>query len=141
MKTNVLSLLALALLFVTASCSSPSEDTNTQNVSNENVIESTRGVEDAEEDMGAMLARKWQNENAYVDLKLDGTFEANFDGEATIVGKWSISEDQKTLKLMEDAPSEGKGNSFNASYVIVEVSATTMKVMDRDGNELAFSAN
>lgn len=141
MKTSVLSFIALALLFVAASCSSPSEDTNTTAISNENVIESTRGVDAAGDDMNVMLARKWQNESAYVDLKIDGSFEGNLDGETELIGKWSISDDQKTLKLMEEQTLEGKGTSFHAEFVLVDITPNTMKVLDQDGNELTFSAN
>ncbi len=145
MKNNVFSLLALALLFSLIACSSP-ETEELADSANESAIEITsRSVEsneNSEEDVNILLAQKWQNESGemYLDLKIDGSFEGKIDGEELVFGTWEMTEDQKTLTLKGNQPQEGKGESFNASYEVLEMSFENMKVKDQEGNEIAFSS-
>ncbi len=131
-------LLGLVIMLFAVACSSPTEDTQSVVLSSTDLVEATRGHESAE-DFNLQFARKWESGSTYVDLKIDGTFEANIDDQP-IEGTWNISEDQKKLQLNESVAGEGKGRSFNATYIITAIDATTMKVLDKSGNELAFSA-
>jgi hypothetical protein len=139
MKTNLFTLLAFALLFIGASCSNPSTNTPTVAIDDTKLVESTRGA--AADDMNLLFARKWQGENAFLDLKIDNTFEGSLDGENQLFGNWNISEDQTTLTLTSDKSVEGKGRGFNLKYSIVKVDADAMTVKDKDGKEVTFASN
>lgn len=140
MKTNLFTLLAFALLFIGASCSNPSTNTPTVSVDDTKLVEATRGAA-AEEDMNLLFARKWQGENAFLDLKIDNTFEGALDGSTELFGNWMISEDQTTLTLTSDKSVEGKGKGFNLQYSIIKVDADAMTVKDKEGNEVTFASN
>jgi len=98
----------------------------------------TRGQ--SAEEVETFTAGKWQNQNTYVNLKLDGTFEASFDGETTIVGSWTLSDDEKQLSLKAEESLEGKGSVFAKTYKVLEITAASLKVKDDEGQELAFKA-
>ena len=146
MKNNVLSLLALTLLFSVIACSSPATeelaDAADENTTIEITSRSLEPNENSEEDMHILLVQKWESESGevYLDLKIDGSFEGKINGEELVFGTWDVAEDQKTLTLKGNQPKEGKGESFNASYEILEMSFDTMKVKDQEGNEIAFSS-
>ncbi|WCL82864.1 lipocalin family protein [Saprospira sp. CCB-QB6] len=99
----------------------------------------TRGQQ-AEEKAENFTAGKWEDQNTFVNLKLDGTFEASFDGETTIVGSWILSDDEKQLSLKAEESLEGKGSVFAKTYEVLEITPESLKVKDDEGQELAFKA-
>lgn len=99
----------------------------------------TRGQK-AEDKVENFTAGKWEDQNTFVNLKLDGSFEASFDGETTIVGNWTLSDDEKQLSLKAEESLEGKGSVFAKTYEVLEITPETLKVKDEDGYELAFKA-
>lgn len=138
MKNNILTFLSLTILFFAVACSPSTESAGTAAELQSN----TRSAPSAsqEEDFNLSLARKWQNETGeiLIDLKIDGSFEGNFDSENIIVGMWSVSEDQKVISLKENKTSDGKGGNLNVSYTILDMSNNNMKVVDQDGKEFTF---
>jgi hypothetical protein len=142
MKNNILTLFSLAILLMAVSCTTSSTESASAVTAVELQESSTRSAPSAnqEEEFNLLLARKWQNESGaiFLDLKIDGSFEGNFDSDNIIVGLWSVSEDQKTLSLKEDKASDGKGGNLNVSYTILDMSSNNMKVLDEDGTEFEF---
>ena len=132
--------MAFSFLLIAASCSTPSTNTPTVAVDDSKLVESTRGAA-SEDDMNLLFARKWLGENAFLDLKIDNTFEGSLNGQNELFGNWSISEDQTTLALTSDKSVEGKGKGFNLKYTIIKVTADAMTVQDQDGNEVTFASN
>lgn len=90
----------------------------------------------------SFVTGKWKDNNSdrWVNLKIDGTFEAIFEEGHLISGKWELSEDKKHLKLVEDKGVEGKGRSFVQDFKVLELSDSVMKVEDGDGNVLEFAS-
>jgi hypothetical protein len=142
MKKNILTLLSLAILFTVISCSTESKKSATV-VELQASNNRSAAAADQEEDYNLLLARKWQNESGaiFLDLKIDGSFEGNFDSDNIVEGLWSVSEDQKILSLKENKASDGKGGNLNLSYTILDMSSNNMKVLDQDGNEFEFVGN
>jgi len=146
MKHNILTLFSLSIVLMVISCSSSSTEsaaTVTDKVTAMDLQTShTRSAPEMNEEgeFNLLLARKWQNESSaiFLDLKIDGSFEGTFDSENTIIGFWSVSEDQKTLSLKEEHASDGKGVTLNIEYTILDMSSNNMKVSDVDGNEFEF---
>jgi len=133
-------ILSITTLILAFSCASPSEDTPVISAEDNTIVDATRGQ--AEEDSYILFARKWETDNnVYVDLQLDGSFEGSLDGENEIFGNWSISEDQKQLQLTENQSNEGKGNNFSALYTIVEISASKLEVIDDKEQKWTFVSN
>jgi len=99
----------------------------------------TRGQK-SEDKVENFTAGKWEDQNTFVNLKLDGSFEASFDGETTIVGNWTLSDDEKQLSLKAEESLEGKGSVFAKTYEVLEITPETLKVKDEEGYELAFKA-
>jgi hypothetical protein len=145
MKNNILTLFSLALLLTVVSCSTESTKTTSPATVSDIQASSNRSAHgaDQEEDYNLLLARKWQNESGaiFLDLKIDGSFEGNFDSDNIVVGLWTVSEDQKILSLKENKASDGKGGNINLSYTILDMSSNNMKVLDEDGNEFEFVGN
>lgn len=137
MKNNILNLLSVALVFTVIACTSPSTEPISESAAG--TVHSTQrsAGSEKEQDMDLLLARKWQNESGkiFIDLKIDGTFEGRFDSENLITGNWKISEDKKTLSLVESQSAEGKGGAFNAVYTILDMTHNNMKVQDQDGKQ------
>jgi hypothetical protein len=140
MKKNILTLFSLAILLTAVSCSTPSTDSASAVSKLESTANRSVPAANEEEDLNLLLARKWENASGeiFIDLKIDGSFEGKFDSDNTILGSWSVSDDQKTLSLKEENTSDGKGGTLNLSYTILNMSFNNMKVLDQDGNELAF---
>lgn len=136
--------IALALILTTVfSCSSPSDSIPTVMIEENDLVEVTRShqklAEEGAEETNFIFAKKWTTaDNHYVDLKIDGTFEAQLEDEQVIVGKWSISSDETTLYLNENQSHEGKGSAFNAAYIIDEISDASLKVTDIQGKAISF---
>lgn len=133
MKIRSFLLALVALAFVAVSCT----NNVTENTKKEITLD-TRGAQ--EEKPSSHVTGTWKNDNTRIDLKIDGTFEATFNGGTTIIGKWSLSNDEKTLSLTEDTATEGKGHSFNKTYTVIELSDAVMRVEDADGNKLDLKA-
>lgn len=141
MRNISLYILSLSTLFLVFSCANSSEETPVVSVEKNVLVESSNRGENSAEDSYILFARKWEApNNIYVDLQLDGSFEANLDGENEIFGRWAISDDQKELQLSENQSHEGKGNSFNAVYTIVDISDSKLTVMDDQNKEWNFTS-
>ena len=144
MKKNILTLFSLSILLTAISCSSSSTESASTAVDQGTELQesNTRSAHNMNQEGGfnLLLARKWQNEAStiFLDLKIDGSFEGNFDSDNTIIGFWSVSDDQKTLSLKEENASDGKGVTLNVEYTILDMSSNNMKVLDEDGNKLEF---
>lgn len=134
MKIRNLLFALLAIAFVAVSCTNNA----TTESKPKDVSLDTRGVE--AEKPTSHVAGTWKNATTMINLKIDGTFEASFEDNVTVVGKWSLSNDEKTLSLTEDTSSEGKGQSFNKTYTVIELSDAMMHVEDADGNKLELKA-
>ena len=143
MKLNTLFGLLVALTLIISSCGSTADNNTTQE---EDVqIGDTRGVDMSnenaqDEDLSLVFSRKWTSEEAFVDLKIDGSFDAKFGEDEPVHGKWTLSEDLKTLSLMGEQAADGKGHNFVGKYTVLEISDSVMKVQDKDGKDWSFSA-
>lgn len=150
MKLNSLFGLLVALVFVISSCgtgvdSSASLNQEEISVENDVKIEGTRGVDMNEtkaqdEDFSLVFSKKWTNEDAFVDLKIDGSFDAKFGEDDAVHGTWTLTEDLKTLKLVGEQAADGKGHNFVGEYTVLDINDSTMKVLDKEGKEWSFSA-
>lgn len=144
MKLNSLFGLLVAVAFFVASCGQ-STNSNVSQAEDDVKIEGTRGVnmnetKAAEEDFSLVFSKKWTNEEAFVDLKIDGSFDAKFGEDDPVHGTWTLTEDLKTLRLMGEQAADGKGRNFVGNYTILEINDSMMKVQDKDGKEWTFSA-
>jgi hypothetical protein len=122
-----------------AACSTPV--TTTEEPSEQEIIESnSRSSEEDDKLIGResdlVFARKWKNEATtfIMDFRIDGSFVGEVEG-LPLNGKWSISEDQKTLELRKDETVEGKGDDFNRDYTILSSSPEKIKLLDEAGVE------
>ena len=61
-----------------------------------------------------LLAHKWINNSLFLDLKINGEFEAKIKGE-NIYGIWEITSDQNNLTLYNDPSDE---ETFRYEYTI-----------------------
>jgi hypothetical protein len=134
MKTPTLLILFVAILFAFSSCSS---DKGSQNISS-SVSDSkkeTRGVK------GIKSFGKFSSlENTYIDLKIDGTFEASFENDEIIKGNWKEDSEAKTLTLNTEKSSDGKGKSYIKVFTIIEKTSEKLKLVDSEGKKIEMSA-
>jgi len=148
MKNNFFNLLAFTLLLTSVACSNPETEnfadvTQNEALSLDVTSRGTANEKEDKEDMMFLLVRKWVNEagSAFVELKIDGSFEGNLTTENIVYGKWELSEDQKTLKLKGNEGEEGKGRNFQAIYTVAEMSFDKLKLRDEKGTEILFNAS
>lgn len=85
MKNNILTLFSLAILLTAVSCSTSSTESASTVAVQESSIRSAPSASQ-EEEFNLLLARKWENESGaiFLDLKIDGSFEGNFDSDNII---------------------------------------------------------
>ena len=87
------------------------------------------------DDTYLLLAHKWINESLFLDLMINGVFEAKIK-EENIYGLWEISSDQNNLTLYNDPSDE---ETFKYEYSISYVSFHLIKLIDTKGNEISLS--
>lgn len=133
MKTRSFLFILALMVFAAVSCTT---ETNKQT----EVTLDTRGAQAEDDATEGYVTGTWKNGDTWVNLKIDGSFEGSFNGSDVIVGKWSLSDDEKNLKLAEEKGHEGKGQSFAKSYTVLELSDAAMRVEDADGNLLDLKA-
>jgi hypothetical protein len=83
------------------------------------------------------LAHKWQSGAVFLDLKINGTFEAALDGKNIIYGNWELSSNQETLVLINDPTDE---DLFSIEFTLSDVSFHTIKIIDSHGKEILLTA-
>lgn len=83
-----------------------------------------------------LLIRQWENDHTYLHLKIDGSFKAKLTTDYHIEGFWQLSQDQTLLTLTEAQPIEGKGKKNNGTYVIKNITASAIKLIQPSGEEL-----
>ena len=91
----------------------------------------------SELDTYLLLAHKWESGAVFLDLKINGTFEAALDGENIIYGNWEVSSNQESLILVNDPSDE---DLFSIEYTLSDVSFHSIKIIDSQGNEIFFVA-
>jgi hypothetical protein len=131
MKTRSFLLALTLMLFAAVSCTNDKQTTTTTAT---DVTIETRGVSEAPK--AHVAGGKFQSGNTWINMKIDGTFEASFDGGVTVVGNWTLENNDKTLKLNGSRAAEGKGQSFAKEFTIIELSDVVMKVAEADGKTL-----
>lgn len=139
MRTKlVLGACSLCLLFATA-CNHAPTPTSVDMDTNRNAASALANTSNP--DHRATISRKWATgADSYLNLKLDGTFEGTLDAGSLSVGKWTISDDGKTLTLTAEQSAEGKGANAPVVYTIVSISEQSLKVKDAAGKEIEFTA-
>ena len=88
----------------------------------------------------AGVARNWTKANTYINLKLDGTFEAALEANTVMAGKWQLSDDEKTLTLQAEKSAEGKGANETVVFAVQEISEVGLKLKNAKGEVLEFAA-
>lgn len=130
---------SLSLLLATACDNAPTTPKPVDITINRNAASALAG--DAMPNHPATISRKWTTgTDTYLNLKLDGTFEGTLDANSLSVGKWTISDDGKTLTLTAEQSTEGKGNSAPIIYTVISISEHILKVIDAAGKEIEFTA-
>jgi hypothetical protein len=135
MKTANFLILFVAVLFTFSSCSS---DQNAQNISSsvsDNQKE-TRGVAGTKN----FGSRFTSTDNTYIVLKLDNTFEASFEQDVVIKGKWVKENEGKKLKLSSEKSGDGKGKAFLKEFTVIEHSDVVLRLMDSEGKRIEMSS-
>jgi hypothetical protein len=89
----------------------------------------------------AAVARNWSKANTYINLKLDGTFEAALEAGTVMAGKWQISEDEKTLTLQAEKSLEGKGATETLTFTIEQLNEGALIIKDSKGTVSEFAAS
>ncbi|MCH2022177.1 MAG: hypothetical protein MK207_06810 [Saprospiraceae bacterium] len=89
------------------------------------------------EDTYLLLAHKWESGALFLDLKLNGTFEASLDGNDVIYGNWELRSNQEVLVLLNDPVDE---DVFSIEFTLSDVSFHSIKVINSDGKEFFFVA-
>ncbi len=93
----------------------------------------TRGVKE--------YGNKFSNENnVYLILKLDGTFEGSFKGDEIMVGNWVKENDGKILKLISVKSNEGKGVIYSKQFTILEHTDDLISLIDNEGKNLKLKS-
>ena len=89
------------------------------------------------DDTYLLLAHKWESGAVFLDLKINGTFEAALDGKNIIYGNWEVSSNQESLILVNDPSDE---ELFSIEYTLSDVSFHAIKIIDSQGKEMFFVA-
>jgi hypothetical protein len=133
-----------AALFLTSCGQNPAKDMGaaTANIDTETkrnmpaAADATKKVDNI-----AAAARNWSKANTYLNLKLDGSFEAVLEAGTVMAGKWQISEDEKTLTLQAEKSLEGKGVTENLTFAIEQLNDGALIIKDSKGTVLEFAAS
>jgi len=133
-----------AALFLTSCGQNPAKDMGaaTANIDTETkrnmpaAADATKKVDNI-----AAAARNWSKANTYLNLKLDGSFEAVLEAGTVMAGKWQISEDEKTLTLQAEKSLEGKGVTENLMFAIEQLNDGALIIKDSKGTVLEFAAS
>jgi len=133
-------LFSLPLVF--AACSSSSvADKMPAATANTVTSSPSRAADKAQADRIAAVARNWSKDGAqFVNLKIDGSFEASFEAGVTLVGKWTISDDEKTLTLQPEQALEGKSGNDAMKFTIANIDDMMLSLQDASGKKLDFTA-
>ncbi len=126
---KALQLFLFSILLTITACSATSDNIDS-NVKDIETIHLYRGIQEAE-DNDFIFARKWQNENISLDLKLNGSFEGILNKKSNIFGTWHLTNDKKML-VLDSAQQEGKGNGFKIQYTILEATTSKLKILTQD---------
>jgi hypothetical protein len=104
-------------------------------------LQAKRNMEVAKTDDNlAGVARHWAKANTYINLKLDGTFEAALIENTVMAGKWTLSDDDKTLTLNAEKSPEGKGANETVVFEVQGISDAGLKLKNAKGEVLEFAA-
>jgi hypothetical protein len=133
MKTTNFLILFAVILLAFSSCLN---DNTAKNISSTvaNTENETRGI-NATKSFG-----KFSVDNTYLDLKIDGSFEASFEEGIIVNGKWSKEDNGKTLKLASEKSGDGKGKSFLKEFTILKFESDVIELVDRDGKKIKMTA-
>jgi len=135
MKTANFLIIFVAVLFTFSSCSS---DQNAQNISS--------SVSDSQkETRGIAGTKNFGNrftsiDNTYIVLKMDNTFEASFEQDVVIKGKWVKENEGKKLKLSSEKSGDGKGKAFLKEFTVIEHTDDVLKLVDSEGKKIEMSS-
>jgi hypothetical protein len=134
MKTSTLLSIFAAAIFAFASCSG---DKNQQaSETNSDVALETRGVQGTKG-----FGNKFMSEdNTYIVLKLDGTFEASFQADDVVIGNWAKENDGKTLKLTGSKSNEGKGQTYSKEFTVLEHNDDIISLVDSEGKKIEMKS-
>jgi hypothetical protein len=134
-----------AALFLTSCGQNPAKDMGAATANIDTESKRNMPAADAEPtkkvDNLAAAARNWSKANTYLNLKLDGSFEAVLEAGTVMAGKWQISEDEKTLTLQAEKSLEGKGVTENLVFDIQQLNDGALIIKDSKGTVLEFAAS
>lgn len=85
--------------------------------------------------------KEWDNSSSfYLNLKFDGSYEGVLEVGVTSVGKWTLTEDEKTLTLIPEKSLEGKGGGDKkVVYSVVEIGNGKLTVQEAEtGRTIEF---
>jgi hypothetical protein len=85
--------------------------------------------------------KEWDNSSSfYLNLKFDGSYEGVLEVGVTSVGKWTLTDDEKTLTLIPEKSLEGKGGGDKkVVYSVVEIGNGKLTVQEAEtGRTIEF---
>ncbi|MCH2043350.1 MAG: hypothetical protein MK212_04360 [Saprospiraceae bacterium] len=85
------------------------------------------------------LARKWMNGDQYIEIKLEGLFEASLDN-GVFAGSWDLDDSESTLTLSGEEAAEGKGQAMKNVFKLSKISDETLELTDEQGKNIVFTA-
>lgn len=135
MKTANFLIIFVAVLFAFSSCSS---DKNAKNISSSisDSQKETRGIAGTKN-----FGNKFTSiDNTYIVLKMDNTFEASFEQDVVVKGKWVKENEGKKLKLSSEKSGDGKGKAFFKEFTVIEHTDDVLKLVDSDGKKIEMSS-
>lgn len=152
-KNNLLNaLLVILMAFSLAACGGDQSN----NADNKDTNVTTRGASSAMNDAPKVdekapdenapqsatklqLARKWSNGDKYIDMKLEGQFEASLE-DGVFAGNWDLDDTESTLTLSGEKAAEGKGQAVKNIFKLSKISDEALELTDEQGNTIVFAA-
>lgn len=135
MKTPNFLIILAAIVFAFSSCSSDNTSKNISSSLSDSQKE-TRGIAGTKNFGNKFISI----DNTYIVLKMDNTFEASFEQDIVIKGKWVKENEGKKLKLSSEKSGDGKGKTFLKEFTVIEHSDDVLKLVDSDGKKIEMSS-
>jgi hypothetical protein len=122
----ILTILTILFLF---SCSTDNQEVKTPITT---TLE-TRGVK-------SFGSKFTDDDKTWILLKLDGTFEASFKEGLIELGNWTLSNENKTLRMVNIRSSDGKGEIRIKEFTVLEFTDDNITLVNSNGEKLELKS-
>lgn len=141
MKKTILYFCAIAIAFVSFSCTSDNTESTTDETLKTRALPENENEEESTSASFAFITQKWELGEEYINFDEEGGFDAVLEGKH-LKGRWGLTsgtDDQKMLKLIgKEVDSQSEANTFNKTYELVDLSYDRLVAVDADGKKINF---